>query len=256
MEMFKNNELFLLEEIVKRNFTSKYKDSVLGILWSVIKPLLIMIVLTIIFSSVFGRNIENYPIYLLSGRSIYAFFNYATELSKSAIIGNKNILKRTAAPKYIFVLGCIISEFITFLITLIILIGVMIVTNAPFYFMTMPLSIIPVISLIMMTTGIGLILSIICVYYTDIQHLWGVLTLILMYASAIFYPTEIIPYPYRTYMLLNPLFWIIDQFRDLFIYGTLPNGLNVINSLLLSAIILIMGIIIFKKYEKKVAMKF
>lgn len=256
MKIFKNNELFLLQEVVKRNFTSKYKDSVLGILWSVIQPLLIMILLTIIFSSLFGRHIQNFPVYLLSGRVIFAFFNASTGLSKTAIIGNKNILQKIAVPKYIFVLGGIISEFITFLISVVILVGVMIVTNASFYFITMPFAIMPIICLIMMTIGVGLLLSIVCVYYTDIQHLWSVVTLMLMYASAIFYPMDIIPEPYHTYMVLNPFYWIIDQFRDLFVYGVFPDLLNVVNLFLLSLIILIFGIVVFKKYEKRVVMKF
>ena len=144
---------------------------------------------------------------------------------------------------------------ILFAITLIILIGVMIATQSPFHLNTMFFSIIPIISLVLMVTGLGLALSIICAYYTDIQHLWSVITMIIMYASAIFYPMDIIPIPYREYLLLNPLFWIINQFRSFFIYGTIPNIMNIINSLFISTIILILGIIIFKKYEKKVMMK-
>lgn len=247
---------FLLEETVKKNFSAKYKDSFLGIIWSVLKPLLIMILLTIIFSTIFGNRIGNYPVYFLSGKCVYDFFTFATNLSMSTIRKNKNILTTTPAPKHIFVIGSIVSEFLNFIITLIILIFVMIVTNAPFYIETMIFSLIPIISLVMMITGIGLMLSVFSVYYTDVEHLWGVATLMGMYASAIFYPMDIIPEPYHQYMILNPIFWIIDQFRAFAINGVIPNGLYIINSLLLSAIILIMGIIIFKKLEKRVTMKF
>lgn len=255
MELLNKNDFFLLEELVKKNFSAKYKDSVIGILWSVLQPLLMMVVLTIIFSTLFHGMIENYPVYLLSGRCIFDFFKGSVNLTMGAIKNNKNILKKTAAPKYIFILGGVISEFINFIITLIILIGVMIVTKSPFYFTTMILSIIPVISLVLTVTGLGLALSIICAHYTDIQHLWSIITMIIMYASAIFYPMNIIPSPYHEYLLLNPLFWIIDQFRSFFIYGTIPDFLNIVNSILISTIILIIGIIIFKKYEKKVMMK-
>lgn len=255
MILMNKKELFLLEEIIKKNFASKYKDSVLGIVWSILKPLLIMILLTIIFSTIFDRMIENYAVFLLSGRCIYDFFNGAIGTAMMAIKGNKNILNKTPTPKYIFVLGSVISEFLNFIITIIILIGVMIVTSNPFYITVMPISIIPIISLMMMVLGLSFILSIVCVYYTDIKHLWGVFSMALMYASAIFYPMEIIPNGYRQYMMLNPLFWIIDQFRDLFTLGVLPNILNILNSLTLSSIILIIGIIIFKKYEKKTTLK-
>lgn len=255
MNFVNKNELFLLEEIVKKNFAAKYKDSVLGIFWSVLKPLLLMIILTIVFSSFFTRNIANYPVYILSGKCVYDFFSIAVNTSMNAIKGNKNILQKTAAPKHIFIIGSVISEFFNFIITLIILVGVMIVTKVEFHF-TMVLSIIPIFSLILLITGIGLILSIFVVYYTDIQHLWGVVTQVIFYSSAIFYPMDIIPEPFYHYMILNPIFWCIDQFRDFFVYGIIPNTVNVINLLIVSLIILIIGIIIFKKYEKIVTIKF
>ena len=255
MKYINENNLFLLGELIKKNFLSKYKDSVLGVVWTVLNPLLMTILLTIIFSTVFGRNIENYPIYYLSGRSIFVFFNGGVVAGMNSILGNKNILQKTSAPKHIFVLGSIFSEFITFIIYLILIFGVMIVTHAKFY-PTMPLAIIPLFSLILMIIGLGLMLSIICVYYTDIKHLWSVFSILILYASAVFYPMEIVPEPYHQYMILNPVFWIIDQFRCFIYYGTMPDLLNMINSLLLSAIILVFGIIIFKKYQKKVAMRF
>ncbi|MEE0935868.1 MAG: ABC transporter permease [Methanobrevibacter sp.] len=255
MNFIEDKDLFLLGEIVKKNFFSKYKDSVLGIFWTILKPLLMTVLFTIIFSTVFGRNIENFPVYFLSGRCIFEFFNGAVSVSILSIKGNKNILQKTAAPKYIFVLGSIISEFLTFLIYLILLFMVMIVTHAQFY-LTMPLAVIPIISLIIMTTGVGLMLSIANVYYTDIQHLWGIVSIMIMYASALFYPMDIVPEPYCHYMMLNPIFWIIDQFRHFIYLGGMPQFFNVLNSLLLSTIILVCGIIIFKKYEKNVTMRF
>ena len=256
MILMNKNEQFLLEEIIKKNFSSKYKDSVLGIFWSVLRPLLIMIVLTIVFSTFFKSYVDNYPVYLLSGRCIYEFFVGSVGVAMNSISGNKNILQKTAAPKYIFVLGSIISEIINFIITLIILFAVMIVTHAPFNLAIMPFSIIPIASALIMFTGLGLILAILRAYYSDIQHLWGVITMIVMYASAIFYPMEIIPEPYHSYLILNPIFWIIDQFRCFIYQGTFPATINIINSLLLSSIVLVLGIIVFKKYEKRVSMKF
>lgn len=250
MQLMSKNELFLLEETVKRAFSAKYKDSVLGIFWSILRPLLMMIVLTIVFSTFFKGFIENYPVYLLAGRCIYDFFVAGINVSMMAIKGNKNILLKVNAPKYIFVLGGIIAEFINFLISLILLICVMIVTKNPFYLNMMPLSIIPIISLILMLLGFGFLVSILCVYYTDILHLWGVVSLFLMYCSAIFYPMDIIPEPFHQYIILNPVYWIIEQFRDFMVYGIMPNTLNIINSLLLSSIIFLFGIIVFKKYEK------
>lgn len=246
-----SNKLFLLEEIVKQNFASKYKGSILGIFWSFLKPLLIMILLTIIFSNIFSGSIKNYPVYVLSGKCIYDFFSAGVGASMISLKRNQNILKRTPAPKYIFIIGCVISEFINFLITLLILFGVMVVTNTPFTPL-MALSFIPVFSIILMMLGIGMVLSILCIHYSDIEHLWSVVVLALMYSSAIFYPISIIPEPYYSYVLLNPFYWAIDQFRDFIYLGIFPNTLNMINLILLSIIVLIFGTIVFKKYEKKI----
>lgn len=256
MNLFKKNELFLLEELVKRNFSSKYKDSILGIIWTVLNPLLIMAVFTIIFSTLFGRNIDNFPVYFLSARCVFDFFNGAINVSMSSIKGNKNILQRTPAPKYVFVLGSIFSEFLNFIITLILLVGVMVVTNAQFYFSIMPIAIIPIVSVFIMSIGLGFMLSIACVYYTDIQHLWSVVSIILMYSAALFYPMNIIPEPFYSIMILNPLYWVVDQFRCIVYQGVIPNTMYMINSLLLSTMILVFGLIVFKKYGKKVVMQF
>lgn len=249
------NNIFLLEEIVKRNFASKYKDSVVGIFWSILKPLLMMVVFTIIFSALFSGSIEYFAVYYLSGRCVYEFFMTSVSSCMYVISSNQNIIQKTPVPKHIFILGAIISEFLNFIISLIILVAVMIVTGCPFHFETMFLSIIPTISLILIILGLGFLLSILSVYYKDIIHLWSVISLIIMYSSALFYPMDIIPEPYKSVMILNPFYWIITQFREFFIYGTLPNTLNLINALLISLIIFVIGIIVFKKYQNKVIMK-
>lgn len=253
MSLIKKNEIFLLEEIVKKNFSSKYKDSVLGILWTILQPLLMMALFTIIFSTLFGRNVENYPTFFLTAWCAYMFFSSAISISMNALKSNKYILQKMPVPKYIFVLGSIISEFLNYIIMLILLVVIMIITHVPFH-LTIILSVIPIISLLIMITGLSFMLSIVCVYYSDIQHLWSVITLMLMYASALFYPIEIIPEPFRQYMLLNPLLWIIEQLRCFILYGQFPPIGNMVNSILLSIIILVFGLIIFKKYENKVAM--
>lgn len=255
MSLIKKNEIFLLEEIVKKNFTSKYKDSILGVFWTILNPLLMMTLFTIIFSTLFNRNITNYPIYFLCGWCIYMFFTNSVSTSMIALKGNKNILQRTPAPKHIFILGAVLSEFLNFLVMLLLLIVIMIITRAPFYWNTMFLAIIPLCSLYIMLTGLGFIFAIACVYYTDIKHLWTVVSLMLMYASAIFYPIDIIPQPYLKYIMLNPMFWAIDQFRHFIFWGNMPEMISIVNFILLSLIILILGIIMFKKYENKVTIK-
>lgn len=256
MSLIKKSDMFLLEEIVKRNFTSKYKDSVLGIFWTILSPLFMMALFTIIFSTIFGKSIQNFALYFLCGWCLFMFFNNSIAVSMNALKGNKSILQRTPAPKYVFILGGVISEFLNFCIMMILLVVVMVVTHATFYYSILPFVIIPIIALLIMLIGLGLILSIACVYYTDIQHLWTVVSMMFMYASGIFYPIDIIPEPYRNILILNPLFWAINQFRCFVYYGVFPQVGYMVNFILLSLIILVFGIIIFKKFEKKIAMKF
>lgn len=255
MSFINSNNFFLLEEIVKKNFSSRYKDSSLGIIWSVFKPLMMMAVFTIIFSTLFGRSIENFPVYFLSAKCLYDFFNASVGTSMMALKGNKNILMKTSAPKYIFVVGGVMSQFIDFIISLILLVVIMIITHAPFHFETIPFAIIPIIGLTILIFGLSFMMAILCVYYSDIQHLWGVISLLLMYGSAMFYPMDIIPEPYYSFMILNPIFWAIDQFRHFAVFGTFPDLLNIINLLLFSAIVLVLGIIVFKKYEGTITKK-
>lgn len=255
MNFMNRKELFLLEEVVRKDFSSKYKDSKLGLIWSVLNPLLMVITLTIVFSTMLGKGIENYPVYLISGRYIFSYFTTTVGGSMGIIKSNKNVLKRTAAPKYIFVLGKIISEFINSIISFILLIIIMIVTGAPFHFLLIPFSIIPVISVTFMITGFSFMMSIVASYYSDVKHLWRVFSQMLMYCSAIFYLMDRIPEPYRQYLLLNPLYWAINQFRSFMVFGVVPDLLNIINLILLSLIIFVIGIIIFEKYENKVILK-
>ena len=255
MAFMDTRDLFLLEEIVRKNFSSKYKDSILGILWSVLHPLLMVIVITIVFSTMLGKGIDNYPVYLISGRCLFFFFTGAIGSSMGVIKGNQNILKKTGAPKHIFVLGTIISEFIDFLIQFMLLIFIMLATNAPFHFSTMPFAIFPVVCTVFMVIGFSFIMSILATYYTDIKHLWGVIRQILMYASALYFVMENIPEPFYSYLILNPVFWAVNQFRCFMVFGTFPDLINMFNLLTFSLIVLVLGIIVFKKYEDRVILQ-
>lgn len=256
MILIKKNEMFLLGVIVKRNFASKYKESYLGILWTVLNPLLMMALFTIMFSTLFRKSIGNFALYFFCGWCVFMFFNNAVSASMNSLKGNKTILQRTPAPKHIFILGSILSEFLNFLIMLVLLVVIMVITHAPFYWSTFPLVFIPIFSLVLMLIGLGFMLSIVCVYYTDVQHLWMSVSLMLMYASGIFYPIDIIPEPFHSILILSPIYWIIDQFRCLVYLGMIPQGIYMFNSVLVSLIIFVFGFIIFKKYKNEVSMLF
>ena len=245
---------FLLKQLVKRDLTSKYKDSVLGIAWSFLNPLLIMIVFTAIFSMIFGRQIENYPVYFLSGRLIYDLFKSGTSGAMKSVKTNSSILKKVYVPRYMFAVSKVCYEFINFLISIVILAGVMIVTGAPFH-LTSLFAVIPVFFLILLIFGIGLILAVANTYFTDVGYLYNVFTLILMYASALFYPIEIVPTTVQKIFTLNPVYSAISSFRECVVFGVFPNMGSLLYLAAFSITFFVAGIIIFSIYQNKLTLE-
>ena len=245
---------FLLKQLVKRDLTSKYKDSLLGIAWSFLNPLLIMIVFTAIFSMIFGRQIENFPVYFLSGRLIFDFYKSATTGAMKSIKGNSHLLKKIYVPKVMFIISKICYELINFVISLIILGGVMIVTGASFH-ITSFVAIIPIFFLLILILGIGLILAVCNTYFTDVGHLYSVFALILMYASALFYPMEIVPVTVQKIFTLNPIYCAILLFRESVLYGMMPNIYTLSYLAVFALTTFGIGIILFKMYDKKLTLE-
>lgn len=245
---------FLLKQLVKRDLTSKYKDSVLGILWSFLNPLLIMLVFTAIFSMLFGRQIENYPVYFLSGRLIFDFYSSGTKGAMRSIRSNAALLKKIYVPKYMFSVSTICYEFINFLISFVILFGVMLITGSPLQLTTI-FAVVPIFLLILLIFGVGLILAVCNTYFTDIGHLYNVFALVLMYASALFYPIEIVPTSVQVIFTLNPLYSAITCFREAVVYGVIPDLGTLAYLAVFSIAVFIIGILLFSIYEKKLALE-
>jgi len=242
---------FLLAELVKRDIYVKYRGSSLGLLWSVLNPLLTMLVLVFIFGVLFKNDIEHFPVYVLIGRIVYAFFSAGSKNAMNSINRGANIFKKIYVPKYIYALSGILSELVTLIISLILLVLVMLADNCAFSFFNL-CSIIPLFFLFIFTIGCGLILASANVFYKDIGYLYGVFTMLLMYGSAIFYPITIVtPAKYQIVFYMNPVFCAIDGVRDAILYQAFPN-LGVLLYLgIVSVLALIAGIAIFYKYQDK-----
>ncbi len=241
---------YLLIELVKRDIKIKYRRSVLGIFWSFLNPLLMMIVLTIIFQTFFAHNIANYPVYLLTGRLVFDFYAQGSKAAMGSIKRNASIIKKIYVPKYMYSLGVILSNFVTFGLSLIVLFGVMLVTNAPFTIYIL-FAILPILLLLMFTIGAGLLLATVTTFFRDIEHLYGVFITMLMYGSAIFYPVDIIPESYRFLFELNPLYAIISLCRDSFLYGQIFDMNTLLYASAVSIILLVSGILLFYKYQDR-----
>lgn len=245
---------FLLKELVKRDFTAKYKDSILGVVWSFLNPLLVMLVFTAVFSVLFARTIENYPVYLLAGRIVFDFFSNGTKGAMTSIKNNSGILKKVYIPKYMFSISKITYEFVNFLITILILFGVMLATGAEFHITTL-FVVVPAVFLVCMVIGVGLILSVCNTYFTDIGYLYNVFILLVMYASALFYPIEIVPSAIQRIFTLNPVYCAISCFRECIVYGVLPDLSTLLYLATFSVSSLFIGILVYNIYEKGLALK-
>lgn len=242
---------FLLNELVKRDIKTKYRKSVLGILWSFFEPLFTMIVLTAVFSTLFkGRGVENYPVYLLTGRLIFTFFSAGSKMAMLSIKSSAFIFKTVYIPKYMYALSAILSNFVTFVLSLIVLFGVMVFTNAPFTIYIVFASL-PILFLVMFTLGVGLIMATVNVFFRDMEHLYGVFLTAMMYATPIFYPPDIIPESLSFMQTYNPVYAVIECCRSCFMDGTLYDPGRLLFAGASAVVALVIGIFVFYKYQDK-----
>ena len=180
---------FLLWELVKKGVKLKYRRSYLGILWTLLEPLMTMIVLSVVFGTLFGNKDPHFPVYILCGRLMYSFFSSATNGAMKAIRTNAGMIKKVYVPKYIYPLSSVLFNYIIFAISLIVLVVVSIVLKVyPTIYLAQ--AIIPLILLLITAFGVGMILSTMAVFFRDLEYLWSVGLMIIMYASAIFYKPE------------------------------------------------------------------
>ena len=241
---------FLLMQLIKKDVLVRYRNSVLGIFWSFFEPLLTMILMTIIFSFLFKNAIPNFPVYYLIGRISFQLFSQATSGAMKSIIGNAGILKSVYVPKYLYALSTVLASFITFLLSLIILAAVMIATHAPFTIYIIFASI-PIIVLLILSIGVGLILATVTVFFRDVEHLYGVFVTMLMYASAVFYPASIIPQKFQFILTINPIYGIIASIRTVLLSGTLYDPFQMLYSAVFAITTLVIGMAVFYKYQNK-----
>lgn len=239
-----------LKEVVKRDIKRKYYKSALGVLWTVLNPLLSMLVMTFIFSTLFGRNIDNFPIYMLCGQLIFGFISGAGNKSLGAMLSNAGYIRSMYVPKYIFVLSDVIEAFVDMLFSLSALFIVMLITAAPF---TIYMLFLPVCFLLafMFALGISFFLAAYGTFLMDLHHLYRIFTTMWMYLSAIFYPVTILPPAYRFVFDVNPAIHYINIMRAICYEGTMPSEKTIIIATCFSVLTLVFGFSVFKSKEDK-----
>lgn len=238
----------LLQELVARDIKIKYRRSVLGVLWTLLNPLCMMIVLSVVFSNLFKFDVENFPLYLLSGQVVFTFFSDSTTSSMSAIINNASLIKKIYIPKYLFVLSRVFSSFINLMASFTALLLVMVVTRVELHW-TVLLVPIPLILLVVFCLGIGLILSAITVKFRDIMHLYSVFTTALMYLTPVIYPISILPDWLAPIVRLNPITNILMMFRDVMLYNSWMDPKALIIGIVEAVLALGIGLRVFYKNQ-------
>ena len=238
----------LLNELVARDMKIKYRRSVLGVLWTLLNPLLMMIVLSIVFSNLFKFDVENFPLYLLSGQVVFNYFSGATTSSMSAIIDNASLIKKIYIPKYLFVLARTASGFINLLASFTSLLIVMIAMRAELTYKVF-LVIIPIMLLVIFSLGIGLILSALVVRFRDIMHLYSVFITALMYLTPVIYPLNILPSWIKYIVMLNPITNYLVMFRDVMLNNAFPDMTYLLIGIAEALIALAAGLFVFYKSQ-------
>ncbi len=241
---------FLMQQLVSRDFKVKYKRSVLGIVWSLLYPILMMSVMAIVFSNVFKMSMPgvNYLVYLLTGLVIFNYFSEASNLAMSSVVANFALINKVYIPKYIFPLSKCLFVGINFLLTLIPLYLVIFLTGTGlnWYHLLLPYAF---LCLFLFTIGMGLILSTISVFLRDMFYIYGIIIMIWTYLTPIMYDINIISEKFRIFLKLNPLYQYINFARTIILRGEMPTIGQFAGCGVSAIIIFVLGVFIFRKYQ-------
>jgi lipopolysaccharide transport system permease protein len=242
----------LLSELVSKNLKLKYRRSFLGYIWSVLNPLLIMIIMTVVFSNMFGNDtIKNFPVYLFTGRMIFDFMLNSTNQCMDSILANSSLIKKIYIPKYIFPLSRVISSLIDLIFDMGALLIVMLFTKAQFtlYFLLFPVVLVQVF---VFCLGLGLFLAQANVFFRDIKYIHNAITTAWTYLCCIFYSVDALPeWLQKIVKWLNPLYFYIAQFRSIINDGTMFSMKYFALGCLSGILMLLIGLLSFKRSQDK-----
>lgn len=246
--------LFVIRELTSREIKRKYSRSYLGIVWSVLNPLLMMTVLSMIFTQIFDRAIENYPIYYLSGYILWHMFTGATNAAMTTLLDNKNMLIKVRLPMEIFVIARVYTALVNLGYSLIAYIVMLIIFRIQIRVTVLFFPVI-ILFILMFSLGVSFVLSTAYVFFGDVKHLYSVILTLWMYCSAIFYPVDRLEGVIRTVIEFNPIYEYISATRNVVMYGAMPSVTEILKMLIWSVAMLGIGYWIFRRNKNKVMQK-
>lgn len=239
---------FLIKQLVNRDFKTKYKRSVLGILWSFLNPLMTMAVQYFVFSTLFKSDTPYYSVYLLTGLILYNFFSEACAMGLTSITGNAALIKKVYMPKLIYPVTKVMSSSVNFLISLIPLLGIMLLSGLKLS-PALVLLVYDFLCMLMFIMGMVLILSTMMTFFQDTQFLWSVVSMMWLYLTPIIYPESIIPAKFLTLYHMNPMYQYVAFARVCIINGTSPVPTAYLWCLVSGGVFLLAGVMIFRKNQ-------
>ena len=241
---------FLFEELVKRDFKKKYKRTILGMAWSILSPLLMLLVMKLIFTQFFGRSMDHYTTYLFCGTLIFSYFSESTTQGMTSLMSNARIFSKVNVPKYLFLLSKNIQTLINFGLNLCVFFVFCAIDGINFT-AKFVLLIYAIVCLVVFNIGMGLILSALFVFFRDIQYLWSIFTQLIMYLSAIFYTVNQYAADMQNLFLLNPVYVYITYFRNIVIASAVPQWWYHLLMLGYALLVLGIGSWMYKKYNTR-----
>ncbi len=250
---------FLMFQLISRDFKRKYKRSVLGVVWSLLYPILMMTVMAIVFSHMFKFKVDgtNYLVYLMTGIIMWSYFSEASNSAMASIVENFSLITKVYIPKYIFPLAKCLFVGINFVLTLIPWFGLILLTqfgvgefpaSINIYYLLLPYIF---ICFLLFTIGVSLFLSCVSVFLRDVFYIYGIVLTIWNYFTPVFYSLDILPESLRAIFKLNPLYQMINPVRSIVLYGQAPSIINLIVIGLIGVITLLIGSTVFKKNQDK-----
>ena len=240
----------LLRELVMRDIKVRYRRSFLGLLWTVLNPLLMMAVQAVVFSTFFKANIVNFPVYLLVGNIVFSMNADSTSQALLSIVGNGGLIKKVYIPKYLFPLSKVMSCLVNFGFSFVALLLVMLATKAPFH-AEIFLSFVPLFYLLLFSIGLSFILSSVTVFFRDIAHLYSVFITAWTYLTPIFYPLDILPPQLQSFINWNPMYQYIKYFRLLIMEGIIPAWRTNLFCFGLGLATLLLGVYLFQRLQDR-----
>ncbi|MCL2189227.1 MAG: ABC transporter permease [Defluviitaleaceae bacterium] len=241
---------FLFEELVKRDFKKKYKRTYLGIIWSMLGPLMQLGVMVLVFTHFFGRDIPHFPLFVFSGITMFNFFRESTEQGMMSLTANSGVLTKVKVPKWLFLLSRNTSALLNFTLILVVFFVYAFFDGVPFHPRFL-LLIYPVITLTLFNIGAGLVLSALFIFFKDVQYLYNIGMMLVMWLSAIFFDISTFSENTQRLFLLNPVFTHIQYFRLVVLQGVVPSWHIQLLCSLYAVAALGVGAFFYKRYNYK-----